>query len=306
MSPGRQNATHAEIVAALRQGHSNLRIARDLHCDKHRVARIRRELGIPNTPLQPLTLEEKWASKTRPVDGGHLEWTGERAKATGTPLMRYKGDTYSPAAIAFEKHHGRPARGYVKADCDYPHCVAPDHVNDTAARESDRLRTRAERGLGDIPATCVSGHSMSKHAKFKADGTAYCGRCKVLDKRAQRDPSAPRRIRLLPTSVDEAFARHAEPAEDGHIRWTGRTSHTTPTVSFANTVHSAYKIAFRIEHGREPEGTVTSRCDMPYCVAAAHLEDRPMRQDRRQQERRARQQERKLDRLYARIFGSAA
>lgn len=304
------NATRADIVAMLRDGYSNSRISRELRCDKTRVARLRIELGLPNVVLQPLTLEQKWASKTRPVDGGHLEWTGERAKATNTPLMRYKEASYSPAAVAFEMRHGRPAQGYVKAECGYPHCVAPDHVNDEAGRQQERLRRRAERGLGDVPAQCVSGHDMAEHVKFESDGRAYCGLCKVLDKRAQRNPSAPRRAKRRPASMEEAFRAHAEPVDGGHVRWTGATSHTTPTVWFGGTTYSAYKVAFRIQHGRDPEGTVTSSCDMPGCVAGAHVEDQPMRRRRQEDERRAARQERErdrqLDRLYSGIFGEAA
>ena len=321
MSPSRPNATRADIVAALQLGHSNLRISRELHCDKTRVACIRLDLGLPHAPLQPLTLEEKWASKTRPADGGHLEWNGERAKATGTPIMRYKEANYSPAAIAFEKRHGRPPQGYVKAECGYPHCVAPDHVNDEAGRQQARLRVRAERGLGNIPTKCVSGHDLTEHAKLESDGRAYCGMCKVLDKRAQRDPSAAPRERQRATSIEEAFQQHAELAEGGHVRWTGSTSHTTPTVWFAGTTYSAYKVAFRIQHSRDPEGTVTSSCNAPHCVAGTHVEDRPMRHQRQQNERdaerkakqskrdaerKARRAERDLDRLYAGIFGRAA
>lgn len=308
MSPAPPNATRADIIAMLRDGHSNTRIMRELRCDKQRVRRIRTELDLPDyVPAeQTRTLEEKWASHTQPLDGGHLKWTGERANATGTPIMRYKEASYSPAAVAFRIRHGREAEGYAIAACDMKHCVAPDHVNDETGRQQARLQARAKRGLGDIPAQCVSGHDLAEHAKFEPDGTAYCGRCKVLDKRAQRDPAVPRRTRLRPTSLAEAFNRHTVPVEGGHVRWTGSTSHTTPAVCFGGTTHSAYKVAFRLHHGREPEGTVTSGCDVPHCVAGAHVEDRPMRQRKQQEQRRQEQREQRLDRLYAGIFGEAS
>lgn len=292
MSPTPVNAPNSEIIAMIRDGHSNLRIARELHVDKTRVARLRRKLDIPNVVLQPLTLEQKWATRTRPVDGGHLEWIGERAKATGTPVMRYKEASYSPAAIAFEIKHGRKPRGYVRADCDFKQCVAPDHVNDEVGRHQARLKVRAERGLGDLAERCTRGHDQAEHGRLEPDGTAYCQMCKVLDKRAQRAGSAPRQRKPHASSLEEAFRLRVEPIDGGHVRWTGSSSHTTPTLRFQNANHSPYRIAFRLHYGRDPEGPARPSCGMPHCVAGAHLEDRPMRQ--------------RTASLYSAIFGAAA
>jgi hypothetical protein len=305
--PTRPNATRNDIIAMLSDGHSNSRIVRDLRVDKQRVRRIRTELGLPTyIPIeQTRTLEEKWALDTRPLDGGHVEWTGERT-AGGTPLVSYKDKHHSAAAVAFRIRTGRDPHGYAIADCGVQHCVAPDHVNDEAGRLQARLRLRAERGLGNIPATCVSGHDRAQYGKFEPDGRAYCGMCKALDKRALRDPAAARRAKRRPATLKEAFDRHAMPVDGGHVCWTGPTSHATPTVWSEGAIYSAYRTAFRLHHGREPEGTVTSACDVPLCVAGAHVEDRPMRQQKRQEERQARQREKQLDRLYAGIFGAAA
>lgn len=294
MNPAYPNATRTDIIALLQEGHSNTHIARELHCSKPRVAHIRAELGLPNyvPAAQTRTVEDKWRLLTRSVDGGHIEWTGERAKATGTPVMRYKETNVSPAGVAFEMRHGRPPQGYVIAECGMQHCVAPDHVNDEAGRQQTRRDRRAERGLGDVQEKCVNGHIMAEHAKFEPDGTAYCGLCKLLDKRAQRDPAVLRPHRLRPKSLEEAFHAHTEPADDGHVRWTGSKSHSTPAVWFAGSTYSAYRIAFRVHHGREPEGLVASACGVPGCVAGAHVEDRPMRQ--------------RSTSLYAAIFGDAA
>ena len=272
------NAPDSEIIAMLRDGHSNSRIARELRVDKHRVARIRHEHNLPNVVQQPLTLEQKWATRTRPVDGGHLEWLGERAKASGTPVMRYKDTYYGPAAIAFEKKHGRPPHGYVKAECDFPHCVAPDHVNDEAGRKVTRRKVRAELGLGDIPEKCTRGHEQAEHGRLEPDGRSYCQMCKVLDKRAERDPSAPRRKRLRAASPEDVFRLRAESVDGGHVRWTGPVTHGTPTVRHQGANQSAYRVAFRLHYGRDPEGQARPGCGMPGCVAGAHLEDRPMRQ----------------------------
>lgn len=294
MSPRLINATRTDIITLLQEGHSNNRIARELHCDKPRVARIRTELGLPNyvRTEQTRTVADKWKLFAKPVDGGHIEWTGERAKATGTPVMRHKEISTSPAGVAFEMRHGRPPQGYVRAECGLQHCVAPDHVNDEAGRQEARRQVRAQRGLDSIRATCIAGHDQAEHVKFEPDGTAYCGLCKLLDKRAQRDPSAPRPRRRSLRSLEGAFRARTEGAEGGHVRWTGTTSHATPAVWWAGSTYSAYRVAFRIHHGREPEGQVRPGCGVSLCVAGAHVEDRPMRQ--------------RSTSLYAAIFGDAA
>jgi hypothetical protein len=299
-----QGVPRADIIALLQEGHSNSRIARDLHCNKPRVAAIRAELGLPNfvPAAQTRTIEEKWALYTRPVDGGHLEWTGERAKANKTPLLAYKEKHHSAAGVAFRIRTGTAPEGYAFADCGLKHCVAPDHVNDETGRQRARRELRTSRGLGDGPTHCVSDHDQTENGRLEADGTAYCGLCKVLDKRAERDPSAPPRTKHRAKSLKEAFSRHAVRDDGGHVRWTGTTSHTTPSVWFQGATYSAYKVAFRLHHGREPEGTVTSGCDVPHCVAGAHVEDRPMRHAKQE----AARQERQLNRLYSGIFGEAA
>jgi hypothetical protein len=192
MSPARPNATRADIIAMLRDGHSNSRIVRELRCDKQRVIRIRAELGLPAyVPVeQTRTLEEKWALSTQPVDGGHLEWTGERVNAAGTPVMRYKEESYSPAAIAFRIRHGRDPQGYTIADCGMQHCVAPDHVEDEAGRRRNREQLRYLMGGRERKPFCVHGHNQAEHGRYEADGTAYCEGCKVVRKRAERQAVA--------------------------------------------------------------------------------------------------------------------
>ncbi|MFJ9037422.1 hypothetical protein ACIRF8_12645 [Streptomyces sp. NPDC102406] len=184
----RQNATRTDIIAMLRDGHSNLRIARELHCDKGRVARIRRELDLPDyvPAVQTRTAEEKWHSLTRSTDGGHVEWLGERATASGTPVMRHKEQSYSPAAIAFRIRTGRDAEGYAIADCGKQHCVAPDHVEDEAGRRRNREQLRYLTGGQIRKPRCVHGHDQAEHGRYEADGRAYCEQCKVIRKRGER------------------------------------------------------------------------------------------------------------------------
>ncbi|MFI1767478.1 hypothetical protein ACH41H_36265 [Streptomyces sp. NPDC020800] len=180
----------ADIVAMLGSGYSNTAIARALGCDRHRVGEIRRELELPNAARQPLTLEQKWRSLTRQLDGGHLEWRGERVGAAGTPVMRYRERSFSPAGIAFTFQHGRQPEGQVKAECGVRHCVAPAHVEDEPGRR--RLREQLRRILGgpERKDRCVHGHDLSVHARFSPDGrTAYCEACKAERKRAEHRAS---------------------------------------------------------------------------------------------------------------------
>ncbi|WP_157164401.1 hypothetical protein [Streptomyces typhae] len=297
MSPRPVNATDTDIIAMLRDGHSNTRINRELHVDKARVSRIRTQLGLPQHARagQTRSLEQKWADNTRPTDDGHLEWTGEHAKASGTPIMRHKQGFYSPAALAFEIKHGREPQGYVKAHCGRAHCIAPDHVSDAAGRRQTRLEERARRGMTEIAATCRYGHDLSEHAKFEPDGTLYCGQCNTLNKQVRRDPSLPRRTRPRPATPGESFRLHTEPVDGGHLRWTGYVAHGVPTVCHAGSAYSAYRISFRLHHGREPVGRAMPTCGKDGCLAGDHLADRPMREANR-----------RADKAYAAIFGGAS
>jgi hypothetical protein len=190
--PTPPNATRADIIAMLSDGHSNSRIARDLGCDRGRVRRIRAELDLPAyVPAERTrTLEEKWAQHTRPLDGGHLEWTGEHNAVAGTPVLRYRGESYSPAAIAFRIRHGRDADGYTMADCGLKQCIAPDHVEDEPGRRRNREQLRYLMGGRERKPFCPHGHEQAVHGRYEPDGTAYCEACKVDAKRAAREAVA--------------------------------------------------------------------------------------------------------------------
>ncbi|MCT2591100.1 hypothetical protein LHJ74_14480 [Streptomyces sp. N2-109] len=182
----KQNATKDEIAALLREGLSNNIIAAQLRCDRARVSRIRRDLGIPNVRPQPLTLEQVWATHTRPVRGGHLEWLGERQSQSGTPTMRYREQPFTAARIAFRIRTGRDPLGYARAECGIPHCVAPEHMDDTAARLRTREQLRYLTGGQERPAQCRHGHDQDAHGRYGPDGTAYCQACNREQKRKAR------------------------------------------------------------------------------------------------------------------------
>jgi hypothetical protein len=179
------NATRSQIVELLGQGLSNCAIARELHVDKARAGAIRKELGLPNVAMQPLTLEQKWTARTKAVDGGHLEWTGEHVGPAGTPLMRYKERSYTAAAIAFQIRTGHEPIGYVLAECDHHHCVAPEHVEDEPGRQRTREQLRFLKGGQQRREECPHGHDQAVHGRYTPDGLrSYCEACKA-DKKAQ-------------------------------------------------------------------------------------------------------------------------
>lgn len=82
-----------------------------------------------------------------------------------------------------------------------------------------------------------------------------------------------------PASPEDLFWRRTQPADGGHLAWTGhRNSTGVPTVRTTDGLRSAYRIAFQIRYQRPPVGPVKPGCDMPRCVHPAHVEDQPMRE----------------------------
>ena len=61
----------------------------------------------------------------------------------------------------------------------------------------------------------------------------------------------------------------------GHRRWRGR--HSTQGVPMAGKDVTAYRLSFRLHHGREPVGKVTGTCRVNRCVAGGHLADAVLR-----------------------------
>lgn len=214
MSQRRVNATRTDIIAMLREGHSNSRIARELRVDKHRVRRIREDLGLPTfvRTEQTRTIEEKWALFTRSLEDGHLLWTGTRGTSAGTPVLSYKENLYTAASIAFTIQHGREPHGYVLPDCGMKHCVAPGHVDDEAGRTAKRAELRRAAGWQDRPETCGQGHDQSQHGRLEASGVAYCQACKLQYKHEPDTVRAARAAsREATRAAIEARLRHGVP-----------------------------------------------------------------------------------------------
>ncbi|MCC9307718.1 hypothetical protein LN042_11520 [Kitasatospora sp. RB6PN24] len=141
MPPSRAElaAKHQRVRELAAAGRSTAAIARELGMDRRSVREVRATAGIPALPggtVQHLTVEEKWAERTRPVDGGHLEWTGEHSTGPSrTPVMRHSGQTYTAGRIAYRIQHGTDPTGHAKPDCGHHRCVAPAHQYDTATRQ---------------------------------------------------------------------------------------------------------------------------------------------------------------------------
>lgn len=282
-----QNATREQIVTALRAGKSVTAVSHDLRADRSRIRRIRDELGLATyvVPEQNRTLEEKWAGHTRPAEDGHLEWTGERGKTSGTPVMRHRGKSHSPAAVAFWIRTGRVAQGQTSADCGMQHCVAPEHVKDEAERVARREALRSKAA----PQGCKYGHERAVYGRFGKNGTSYCARCNWLGKHPELDD----RVRQpQPESPEEALRQLSREVDGGHVLWTGPAARGGPGLPWRGTTLSPARIAFRLHHGRAPQGNVTVACSVPQCIAGPCLQDRVLRK--------------KTEELFKSIFGTAA
>lgn len=79
------------------------------------------------------------------------------------------------------------------------------------------------------------------------------------------------------SSPADLFWRRAQPTDDGHLLWPVYTPRNGAVIKHGGLRHSVHRTAFRIGHGREPEGRVTTGCDREGCVHPRHVEDQAMR-----------------------------
>lgn len=116
----------------------------------------------------------------------------------------------------------------------------------------------------------------------------------VADTRKALGLPAPKRgHRPYEATVEDAYRARALPVDDGHLQWTGSFGgDSVPVVNHSSKRVTAYKVAFRLRHGRDPVGAVRPTCGMRGCVSGDHLEDQPMREKNRT--------------AYAAIFGEAS
>ncbi|MER7835279.1 hypothetical protein ABTY98_05050 [Streptomyces sp. NPDC096040] len=133
------------VARALQDGDprqlSDLALAAEHGCSVGLVARVRRDLNLPayqrgRRPVAP-TLEAVFWERSRPVDGGHREWTKQRA-ASGTPVISWRGQHVTAGRVAFRIAHGREPEGQVRPTCTFPHCVEPKCQADRVMRDGAR------------------------------------------------------------------------------------------------------------------------------------------------------------------------
>lgn len=193
---------HARVVELAAAGATTLSIATGLHMDRRSVRQIRNAAGYPANPkpgTTTRTVEQKWADLARLVDGGHLEWSGQIAKRSGTPIMMFREESYSPAALAFRHAHGRDPEGPVFAECGFPHCISPAHVDDTTTRMRDRDALRRVVGMPRPPKVCAHGHDQAIEGRRETDGRSYCEACKRERRRPLKRRTTPSRLPALTT-----------------------------------------------------------------------------------------------------------
>jgi hypothetical protein len=185
------SATVDRLAAMFREGATNNDAVRALGIDKQTAARYRTALGIGPAPKRPapnrspLTIEQKFMTHTRPVEGGHLEWTGRRTRSNGTPMFTHHERTYTARSIAFRVATGRAPEGYVTAECENPECVAPSHVEDEPGRTHARAQLAAVIGTATLLTECGRGHDTATHRRYTPGGAPYCGTCHAEAKRAR-------------------------------------------------------------------------------------------------------------------------
>lgn len=85
-----------------------------------------------------------------------------------------------------------------------------------------------------------------------------------------------RLARPVTESDRKLFEANSIVTPDGHRAWRGRHTYDGTPI-FASGI-TAYRVAFRLQHGEEPQGYVRVECGASQCVEGLHLSDRLMRE----------------------------
>lgn len=130
----------------------------------------------------------------------------------------------------------------------------------------------------DIIAMLQEGHSNGRIVReLRVD--------KARVRRIRDELDLPTFVRTeLTRTLEEKWALHTHPLDDGHLAWTGEhATGGTPVVSHRQKHHSAAAVAFHIRTGRDPQGYAIADCGMKHCVAPDHVEDEAGRIRNREQ-----------------------
>ncbi|MFH8530495.1 hypothetical protein ACH4GE_18995 [Streptomyces tendae] len=170
------------LATLYRAGTNDAEAARIVGISKSTAGMWRRRLAIgpapkqPSPLLSPLTLAEKWHTFARPVEGGHMEWTGP-VRESGTMAFTHHGREYTARAAAFRIRTGRAPVGRVTAECEHPGCVAPACVEDDPGRARSRAQYSAVVGRATPLTECTAGHPTATHRRYDRNGRPYCAAC---------------------------------------------------------------------------------------------------------------------------------
>ena len=144
----------------------------------------------------------------------------------------------------------------------------------------------------DIAELLKAGHSdaaIARHLHVDATTT-------VAQARAALGLPKHRPGRTAASTPEDLFWKRVKPTDDGHMEWTGyRNNSGAPSLRHGGRNLSAYRLAYRIATGHEPEGYALPSCGRHGCVKPGHHGDRADRAEAR-----------KVDHLYTAIFGSAS
>lgn len=170
---------HRKIANMLRKGATNNEVARKLGVNTRAVARVRTIIGLPPHSWAT-TREAKLDKFSVRFEDGHTGWTGRRLRSK-TPSIR-QNDVEVPAShVAFRRRTGRDPVGQVRPDCDFPHCLTPEHLMDDMDRVRVRLQLRAIYGMPKVWDTCPKGlHTWAEGGRVRANLSLYCKLCDTV------------------------------------------------------------------------------------------------------------------------------
>lgn len=267
-------AVRPDVAELLAAGYGDRTIARQLGVTANSVTRARTELGLPKARggnKTAASAADLYWRRTRPAGDGHLDWAGHRT-SKGTPTVNWGGHQHTAYRIAYRIATGQGPKGYVHAICDHAGCVAPAHMADN---QTERRAHHPGSSIGRPPN--ASEADILALLKTGLSNREIIRRLNVGRKRIARVRSAAGLPDRVPPTVDGAWAAYTEPADGGHLAWTGPIREGIPVFGHGGRYHMARRVAFRIANGREPQGRVKAGCGWQPCVLPAHIEDQAMR-----------------------------